>query len=71
MSVEISYYDDDDPYADESRDDQREQAYNLWRKNGDRCNSATLRLANEFAQDNDSPADQRAIYRILKKRGRL
>jgi hypothetical protein len=71
MTSRIGYYSDDaDPYADEDPDEIRERAFKLWRKHGARCNTATLRLAREYAQDLGFHPDVRAIHSALESRGR-
>lgn len=71
MTSRIGYYSDDtDPHADEAPDEIRERAFTAWRKQGDRCNTATLRLANEYAQDVGFHPDGRAIRSALESRGR-
>jgi hypothetical protein len=71
VTSRIGYYSDDtDPHADEDPDELRERAFKAWRKHGTRCNTATLRLAWECAQDLDFHADGRAIRSALESRGR-
>jgi hypothetical protein len=59
-----------DPYDDEDPDENRERAFALWRKHGDRRNTATLRLAGEYAQDLGFHPAGRAIRSVLDSRGR-
>ncbi|MGZ4286816.1 MAG: hypothetical protein ACXVHB_21860 [Solirubrobacteraceae bacterium] len=71
MTSRIGYYSDDDDFDDdEDPDELRERAFTLWRKHGARCNTRTLRLAHEYADDLGFYADGRAIHSALKSRGR-
>jgi ribosomal protein S16 len=71
VTSRIGYYsDDNDPHADEDPVEIRERAFTAWRKHGARCNTATLRLAREYAQDLGFHAAGRAIRSALESRGR-
>jgi hypothetical protein len=66
VTSRIGYYSDDD----EDPDELRERAFTLWRKHGARCNTRTLRLAHEYADDLGFYADGRAIHSALESRDR-
>jgi hypothetical protein len=70
VTSRIGYYDDDDVDDDEDPDELRERAFTLWRKHGARCNTPTLRLAHEYADDLGFYANGRAIHSALESRGR-
>jgi hypothetical protein len=69
VTSRIGYYSDDYEHDDEDPDELRERAFGFWRKNGDRCNSRTLRLARDYALDLGFHPDARAITSALKSRG--
>jgi hypothetical protein len=63
VTSRIGYYSDDDDFDDdEDPNELRERAFTLWRKHGARCNTRTLRLAHEYADDLGFYADGRAIH---------
>src|SRR3954452_16681018 len=67
VTSRIGYVGDDDD-DDEDRDEMRYRAFTLWAKHGDRCDTGTLRLALEYAQDSGDPVEWAISSALSRKR---